>query len=215
MLGSQQLPFIMSRQSRPTKTDIRGPGPRANAANVCVDSDAWFLSPSAGDLCSERRVNEGWTPPRRHCGVWMKRHEGKSLWSCDADASLGFWNLQKKHTGWRFLASAAEFWFGVPTHSGPERVPTAPAVQGGGSHGPGDVGRVLLGLHAQHGDAGRASLKLWLGLEGVVAVGPRSQERVCAEEVVEGHVAELVLLVGEAHVAVVGGAGGRAGGVRV
>lgn len=88
-------------------------------------------------------------------------------------------------------------------------------VQGGGSHGPGDVGRVLLGLHAQHGDAGRASLKLGLGLEGVVAVGPRSQERVCAEEVVEGDVAELVLLVGEAHVAVVGGAGGRARGVRV
>lgn len=81
-------------------------------------------------------------------------------------------------------------------------------ARGGRSHGPGDVGRVLFGLHAQHGDAGRAPLKLGLGLEGVVAVGARREERVCAEEVVEGDVAELVLLVGEAHVAVVGGAGG-------
>lgn len=74
---------------------------------------------------------------------------------------------------------------------------------------------MLLGLHAQHGDAGRASLELGLGLEGVVSVGARSEERVGAEEVVQGDVAELVLLVGEAHVAVVGGAGGRARGVRV
>jgi len=79
---------------------------------------------------------------------------------------------------------------------------------------------VLFGLHAQHGDAGRAPLELGLGLEGVVVVmaggGARRQEGVSAEEVVEGHVAELVLLVGEAHVAVLGGGGGgRARGVRV
>lgn len=89
------------------------------------------------------------------------------------------------------------------------------APRGGPSHGPGDVGRVLFGLHAQHGDAGRASLKLGLGLEGVVAIGARREERVRAEEVVQGNVAELVLLVGEAHVAVVSGAGGWARGVRV
>lgn len=85
------------------------------------------------------------------------------------------------------------------------------------SHGPGDVGGVLLGLHAQHGDAGRAALELRLGLEGVVvAVGGRRQQGVGAEEVVEGDVAELALLVGEAHVAVVGaGAGGRTGRVGV
>lgn len=82
-----------------------------------------------------------------------------------------------------------------------------------GSHGPGDVGRVLLRLHAQHGDAGRAPLELGLGLEGVVAVGGRREQGVGAEEVVEGHVPKLVLLVGEAHVAVVSGAGGRARGV--
>lgn len=74
---------------------------------------------------------------------------------------------------------------------------------------------MLLGLHAQHGDAGRAPLELGLGLEGVVAVGGRREEGVRAEEVVEGHVAELVLLVGEAHVAVVGATGGRTRGVRV
>lgn len=85
------------------------------------------------------------------------------------------------------------------------------------SHGPGDVGGVLLGLHAQHSDAGRAALELRLALKGVVvAVGGRRQQGVGAEEVVEGDVAELALLVGEAHVAVVGaGAGGRAGRVGV
>lgn len=87
------------------------------------------------------------------------------------------------------------------------------------SHGPGDVGGVLLGLHAQHGDAGRAALELRLALEGVVvAVGGRREQGVGAEEVVEGDVAELALLVGEAHVAVVGGAAataGRAGRVGV
>lgn len=83
------------------------------------------------------------------------------------------------------------------------------------SHGPRDVGCVLLGLHAQHGDAGRASLELRLALEGVVAVGGRREEGVGAEEVVQGDVAELVLLVGEAHVAVVGGAGSRTGRVGV
>lgn len=83
------------------------------------------------------------------------------------------------------------------------------------SHGPRDVGCVLLGLHAQHGDAGWAPLKLRLGLEGVVTVGGRREEGVCAEEVVEGDVTELVLLVGEAHVAVVGGTGGRTRGVWV
>lgn len=83
------------------------------------------------------------------------------------------------------------------------------------SHGPRDVGRVLLGLHAQHGYAGRAPLELGLGLKGVVAGGGRREEGVRAEEVVEGDVAELVLLVGEAHVAVLGGSGGRAGGVGV
>lgn len=83
------------------------------------------------------------------------------------------------------------------------------------SHGPRDVSRVLLGLHAQHGNTGRAPLKLRLGLKRVVAIGGRSEEGVCAEEVVEGHVAELVLLVGKADVAVVCSAGGRARGVRV
>lgn len=90
------------------------------------------------------------------------------------------------------------------------------------SHGPGDVGGVLFGLHAQHGDAGRAALELRLALEGVVvvvAVGGRREQRVGAEEVVEGDVAELALLVGEADVAVVGAAtaaaGGRAGRVGV
>lgn len=74
---------------------------------------------------------------------------------------------------------------------------------------------MLFGLHAQHSDAGRASFELGLGLEGVVAVGRRREEGVCAEKVVQGDVAELVLLIGEAHVAVVGGAGGRTRGVRV
>lgn len=74
---------------------------------------------------------------------------------------------------------------------------------------------MLLGLHAQHGDAGRAPLKLRLGLKGVVAIGGRREEGVRTEEVVEGDMAELVLLIGEAHVAVVGGTGGRARGVRV
>lgn len=69
---------------------------------------------------------------------------------------------------------------------------------------------MLLGLHAQHGDAGRASLKLGFGLKGVVAVGCRSEQRISAEEVVQGDVAELVLLTGEAHVTVVGGAGAGA-----
>lgn len=64
---------------------------------------------------------------------------------------------------------------------------------------------MLLGLHAQHGYAGRAPLKLGLGLEGVVTVGGRREEGVCTEEVVEGDVAELVLLIREAHVAVLGG----------
>lgn len=72
---------------------------------------------------------------------------------------------------------------------------------------------MLLGLHAQHGDAGRAPLELRLGLEGRVAVGRGREERVGAEEVVEGDVAELVLLAGEAHVAVVGSRGGGAWGV--
>lgn len=82
-----------------------------------------------------------------------------------------------------------------------------------GSYGPGNVGGVLLGLHAQHGDAGRAPLKLWFGLKGVVAVGGRREKRV-ATEVVEGNVAKLVLLVGEVAVAVIGGSGGgRARGV--
>ncbi len=66
---------------------------------------------------------------------------------------------------------------------------------------------MLLGLHAQHSDAGRAPLELGLGLEGVVTVGGRREEGVCAEEVVEGDVAELVLLIREANVAVVSGAG--------
>lgn len=93
------------------------------------------------------------------------------------------------------------------------------------SHGPGDVGGVLLGLHAQHGDAGRAALELGLALEGVVvvvAVGGRREQGVGAEEVVEGDVAELALLVGEAHVAAVvhaaaaaAPAADRAGGVGV
>ena len=74
---------------------------------------------------------------------------------------------------------------------------------------------MLLGLHAQHGDAGRAPLELGLGLESMVAVGRRREQGVRAEEVVERDVAELVLLVWEAHVAVVGGAGGRAGGMRI
>ena len=79
------------------------------------------------------------------------------------------------------------------------------------SHGPGDVGRVLFGLHAQHRYAGGPPLELGLGLEGGgVAVGRRGQERV-GEEVVDGDVVdtELVLLVvGEAHVAMVTAAGG-------
>lgn len=87
------------------------------------------------------------------------------------------------------------------------------------SHGPGDVGGVLLGLHAQHGDAGRAALELRLALEGVVvAAGGGREQGVGAEEVVEGDVAELALLVGEADVAVVGAAtaaAGRAGRVGV
>lgn len=74
---------------------------------------------------------------------------------------------------------------------------------------------MLLGLHSQHGDAGRAPLELGLGLEGVVTVGGRREEGVCAEEVIEGDMAELVLLIGEAHVAVVGGTGSRTWGVRV
>lgn len=79
---------------------------------------------------------------------------------------------------------------------------------------------MLLGLHAQHGDAGRAPLELRLALEGVVvAAGGRREQGVGAEEVVEGDVAELALLVGEAHVAVVGAAAsrrrGRAGRVGV
>lgn len=73
-----------------------------------------------------------------------------------------------------------------------------------GSQGPGDVGRVLLGLHAQHGDAGRAPLKLRFGFKGRVGAGGRREDGVCAEEVVQGDVAKLVLLTGEAHVAVVG-----------
>lgn len=88
--------------------------------------------------------------------------------------------------------------------------------QRAGSQGPGDVGRVLLGLHAQHGDAGRAPLELRFGLKGRVGGGGRREEGVRAEEVVQGDVAELVLLAGEAHVAVVGCArGGRARGVGV
>lgn len=74
---------------------------------------------------------------------------------------------------------------------------------------------MLFGLHAQHSDAGRASFELGLALKGVVTVGGRREEGVCAEEVVQGDVAELVLLIGEAHVAVVGGTGGRTRGVRV
>lgn len=74
---------------------------------------------------------------------------------------------------------------------------------------------MLLGLHSQHGYAGRTPLKLGLGLEGVVTVGGRREEGICTEEVVEGDMAELVLLIGEAHVAVLGGTGSRARGVRV
>lgn len=75
---------------------------------------------------------------------------------------------------------------------------------------------MLFGLHAQHRDAGRAPLELRFGLEGGQAAGGRRQQRVRAEEVVEGHVAELVLLVREAHVAVVRCCGGgRARGVPV
>lgn len=91
-------------------------------------------------------------------------------------------------------------------------VPVSDPLSEPGSHGPGDVGRVLLGLHAQHGDAGRAPLELGLGLEGRVAVGGRREDGVGAEEVVEGDVSELVLLAGEAHVAVVGSGGSRGGG---
>lgn len=83
------------------------------------------------------------------------------------------------------------------------------------SHCPGDVGRVLLGLHAQYGDAGRTPLEFGFGLKGVVAVGGRREEGVCTEEVVEGHVAKLVLLVRETNIAMVSGASGRTGGVGV
>ena len=72
---------------------------------------------------------------------------------------------------------------------------------------------MLLGLHAQHSNAGRAPLKLRLGLKGRVTVGSRCEERVSAEEVVEGDVTKLVLLIGEAHVAVVGCSGGRTRGM--
>lgn len=112
-------------------------------------------------------------------------------------------------SGHRLAApSLIQVQFSVATLRDVRNVHGSARARGGPSHGPGDVGRVLFGLHAQHGDAGRAPLKLGLGLEGVVAVGAGRQQRVCAEEVVEGDMAELVLLVGEAHVAVVGGAGG-------
>lgn len=71
------------------------------------------------------------------------------------------------------------------------------------SHGPGDVGCMLLGLHAQHGDAGRAPLEFWLAFKGWVRVGSWREEGVCAEKVVQGDVAELTLLIGKAHVAMI------------
>lgn len=74
---------------------------------------------------------------------------------------------------------------------------------------------MLFGFHSQDGDAGGAPFKLGLALKGVMAVGGWREERVCAEEVVQGDVAKLVLLIREAHVPVVGGAGGRTRGVRV
>lgn len=49
----------------------------------------------------------------------------------------------------------------------------------------------------------------------MVTIGSRREEGVCTEEVVEGDMAELVLLIGKAHIAVVGGTGSRARGVRV
>lgn len=67
---------------------------------------------------------------------------------------------------------------------------------------------MLLGLHAQHRDAGGAPLKLRLGFEGMVSVRGRREEGVCAEEIVEGDVTELVLLIREGHVAVIRGTGG-------
>lgn len=131
MLGSQQLSFIKSIspvQQRQT-WDVRVP--EQTLQNVCAVSDAWSLSPPAGDLCSEQHVNEGWTPPRRHSGVWLKLHDGKSLWSRDADASVGFGTCRGSTQAGGFWPQRLSFGSESRLIPGPERVPTAPVVQGG------------------------------------------------------------------------------------
>lgn len=60
-------------------------------------------------------------------------------------------------------------------------------------HGPGNIGSVLLGFHSKDCDTGRPPLELWLRFKRVSIGSPR-QKRV-SEKIVEGHVAELVLVV--------------------
>lgn len=60
-------------------------------------------------------------------------------------------------------------------------------------HGPWNIGGVLLGFHSQNGDTGRPPFKLGLCFK-CVSVGSASEKRV-SEKIVEGHVAELILVV--------------------
>lgn len=60
-------------------------------------------------------------------------------------------------------------------------------------HGPWNIGRVLLGFHSKDCDTGRPPLELWLCFKRMSIGSPR-QKRV-SEKIVEGHVAELVLVV--------------------
>lgn len=60
-------------------------------------------------------------------------------------------------------------------------------------HGPRDIGSVLLGFHSKDCDTRRPPFKLWLCFKRM-SIGSPSKKRV-SEKIVEGHVAELVLVV--------------------
>lgn len=60
-------------------------------------------------------------------------------------------------------------------------------------HGPWNIGSVLLGFHSKDCDTGRPPLELWLRFK-CMSIGSPRQKRV-SEKIVEGHVAELVLVV--------------------
>lgn len=60
-------------------------------------------------------------------------------------------------------------------------------------HGPWNIGSVLLGFHSKNCDTGGPPFKLWLCFK-CMSIGSPGKKRV-SEKIVEGHMAELVLVV--------------------